>query len=50
MRTEDKAGYFCLITGLVLFYGFKEHTLGFFFQGAALGFFIKSMINQITKK
>jgi len=50
MRIEDKAGYFCLITGLVLFYGFKEHTLGLFFQGAALGFFIRSMVKQIFKK
>lgn len=50
MRTEDKAGYICLIGGLVVFYGLKEHTIGLFLQGAALGFFIQSMIKQIYKK
>lgn len=50
MRVLDQYGYASLFLGLVLFYGFDFHTVGLFFQGMALGFFIKSSLDQWKNK
>lgn len=49
MRTLDKYGYASLLIGLICFYILSFKMLGLFFQGMALGFFIKSALGQINK-
>ena len=50
MRLIDQYGYGCLFIGLTLFYGFEFYTAGLFFQGMALGLFLKSSVDQIRNK
>ena len=50
MPRLDIYGYIALFTGLFMFYVLELYMLGFFFQGMALGFFGKSICNQIRDK
>lgn len=50
MRNEDKLGYLFLFIGLYIGFGLKYLNEGLFFQGMALGCFLKSAYIQIKRK